>query len=389
MNCRVTRRDVLAAVAAPLVAAPKTGSLHRHIRKNPLAITLWDFSWLERRWPGAGYENPDEALRELKRRGYDAVRIDAYPHLVHADAAKTWELLPEWFFQDWGAPSRCRVRVQPELNDFIALCGKHGISVGLSTWFRQDIDNTRLNIKAPADLATIWRTTLQSIAKAGLLKHILYVDLCNEWPISPWAPFYPKGVRRSSPEGVRWMREPIEGLRKDFPDLDYTFSFTSEYDDWKKQDVSMLDFMELHLWMTHFSDFYKRVGYNYERFEQKGYDNLALKGERIYRENPQHWQERLTYGIDLLAEWSEFARKPLITTECWSLVDYKDGPMLPWDYLKELCDLGVRRAASKGRWVAIATSNFCGPQFRGMWRDVAWHRRLTGVIHAAALPKDW
>ncbi|MBN1791595.1 MAG: cellulase, partial [Bacteroidales bacterium] len=24
---------------------------------SPRAITMWDFSWLERRWPGAGYED--------------------------------------------------------------------------------------------------------------------------------------------------------------------------------------------------------------------------------------------------------------------------------------------------------------------------------------------
>jgi sugar phosphate isomerase/epimerase len=39
---------------------------------------MWDFSWLERRWPGAGYENWDEALDELTERGYNAVRIDAF-----------------------------------------------------------------------------------------------------------------------------------------------------------------------------------------------------------------------------------------------------------------------------------------------------------------------
>lgn len=45
---------------------------------------MWDFSWLERRWPGAGYENWDLALDELCERGYNAVRIDAYPHLLAA-----------------------------------------------------------------------------------------------------------------------------------------------------------------------------------------------------------------------------------------------------------------------------------------------------------------
>jgi hypothetical protein len=37
-------------------------------------------------------------------------------------------------------------------------------------------------------------------------------------------------------------------------------------------------------------------------------------------------------------------------------------------------------------WPAPATGNFCGPQFHGMWRDVAWHRRLTRIIHEAKLP---
>ena len=53
--------------------------------------------------------------------------------------------------------------------------------------------------------------------------------------------------------------------------------------------------------------------------------------------------------------------------------------------IKELCALGVTTAAT-GRWSAVATSNFCGPQFHGMWRDVEWHRGLTARIHAADAP---
>lgn len=381
------RRDLLAMpLAAGLAVAAGERSLRRHIRQRPLAMTMWDFSWLERRWPGAGYEDWDVALGELRQRGYDGVRIDAYPHLVHAGAGKTWELLPHWWFQDWGAASRCRVRVQPELNQFLKRCREHGLCVGLSTWFRQDVDDTRMKIGGPGELAAVWKSTLDSIAAEGLLDTLLYVDLCNEWPLSVWAPFLPKGHTRASAEGVRWMREAVETLRRSYPGLDYTFSFTSEYATFREQDVSMLDFLELHLWMTHYSDFYKRVGYAYERYDQKGYDNLARNGERLYRENAAHWQARLEYGIEQLAAWADVAKKPLITTECWALVDYKDAPMLPWDYILELCELGVRRASATGRWAAMATSNFCGPQFRGMWREVDWHRRMTEVIHAGKLP---
>ena len=51
-----------------------------------------------------------------------------------------------------------------------------------------------------------------------------------------------------------------------------------------------------------------------------------------------------------------------------------------WGWVKELCAHGVEEAVKTGRWTGIATSNFCGPQFTGMWRDVDWHQRLTKRI---------
>lgn len=357
-----------------------------HIQKRPLAIAMWDFSWLERRWTGAGYEDWDLVLDELKQRGYDAVRIDAYPHLIAADAGREWELLPCWDQQVWGSPAINRVRVQPNLNEFIDKCAQRGILVALSTWWRQDSDDVRMKIKTPEDLAEVWQKALDSISPAHLRDHILYVDLSNEFCIPPWTPWIAAGTKRNSPEGQRWMRDSIAKLRKAYPSLHYTFSFSGEYDTWKSQDVSMMDFLELHLWMTTFSDFNKQVGYHYERFSPEGYKNLQKRGEALYRSDPAKWQASLTKGIDQMAEWSRVSDKPLITTECWSVVDYKDWPLLHWDWIKELCQIGVRHAASTGRWSAMATSNFCGPQFAGMWRDVDWHRRMTDVIHQAQLP---
>jgi hypothetical protein len=324
-------------------------------------------------------------LGELAARGYDAVRIDAYPHLIAAGADRTWELLPCWNQQDWGSPALNRVRVQPALNDFIAACARHGLRVGLSTWFREDRDKTLMRITSPGDLGRVWVAALNTIPSSAR-SELLYVDLCNEWPLDVWAPFYPKGTLRKSPEGVRWMRDAIAAVRATHPGLSYTFSFTTEYDSWREQDVSMLDFLEPHLWMAQATDFYERVGYHYERFDPKGYENLVKHAERLYRERPGHWQAGLKAGIAMLADWSRVSRKALVTTECWSLVDYKDWPLLPWDWLKEVCEVGVREASATGRWAAIATSNFCGPQFRGMWRDAEWHQRMTDVIHRGALP---
>jgi len=373
-----------AAASAGSAAAQGDGSRLKNIR-HPLAITMWDFSWLERRWPGAGYDDWDVALDALVLRGYDAVRIDAYPHLVAANPNATWELIPCWSTQDWGSPARNVVEVQPALNQFIRNCADRKLRVGLSTWFRHDPDQTLMRIYSPEDLGRIWKVTLDSIAHDGLLPNILYVDLCNEWPLDVWAPFLPQGFKRTSPENADYMRRAIQVVRTAYPDLDYTFSQTSEFDHWKQQDVSMLDFMEPHIWMAQAAGYYDEVGYHYERFDPQGYVNLVNNAKRVYIEKRDHWDRELVTRIEMCAEWSQASGKPLITTECWSLVDYKDWPLLEWDWLKQLCELGVRTAAGNGRWVAIATSNFCGPQFAGMWRDVDWHRRMTNIIHSASV----
>ena len=82
---------------------------------HPLAITMWDFSWIERRWDGAGFEDWNAALDGVKERGYDAVRIDAFPHLLSQAPEKEWLLLPVWYSNDWGSPYKVRVRLFPAL----------------------------------------------------------------------------------------------------------------------------------------------------------------------------------------------------------------------------------------------------------------------------------
>jgi len=362
---------------------------------QPLAITMWDFSWLERRWPGAGYENWDQALDELVERGYNAVRIDAYPHLLDAGAERDWDLEVLWTVQDWGSPAPTRVRVWPALPEFIRACSARGIRVALSSWFRKDSADTRMNIKSAADMARIWIRTLELLQKEGLVDDLLYVDLCNEWPGTHWAPYFvnnPPDLTWGgwhSETSMAYMRESSALIRAAFPKIPLTYSFNPEAPQSAERDLSFLDFLEPHIWMaqSHGQTFYPKIGYGYELNDPKGFYNLQKNAEREYRENTEHWNRGL---IDLITHYAQVSRdhaRPLITTECWGLVDYKDWPLLDWGWIKEICELGTLTASANGRWAAIATSNFCGPQFRGMWRDVAWHQRLTTAIKSAPLPQ--
>lgn len=374
----------LAPRAAPPPERGFTLSGHRFL--HPLPITMWDFSWLERRWPGAGYEDWDQALDELKVRGYEAVRIDPYPHLLALDPRATWEIRPGWNTQDWGSPAPVRVQVQPALNQFIAKCAERGMWVGLSSWFERDAGGRHRWIRGPEDLARAWVAALASIDADGLLGRVLYVDLVNEWPIEPWTPFLTEAQRRDRAELRRWTTTAIARVRERYPQLSYTFSgFT--LDDPRGRDADGFGLLETHLWMAP-GGYYDEVGYHYERFETKGYENLVRNGERAYRARPDHWKAVLRDRVAQAAAEGAARRLPLITTEAWAVVDYKDWPGLDWDWVKELCEVGVTEAARTGRWVALATSNFCGPQFRGMWRDVAWHQRLTAAIRRAPVAPD-
>lgn len=355
----------------------------------PRAIAMWDFSWLERRWPGAGFEDWDQTLNEFVERGYNAVRIDAYPHLVGVNPTGKWVLDEVWNTQLWGSPDRIEVQVQPALNEFIRKCQERDVKVGLSTWIRQDTTHQEMTIRTPEDFADRWITTLKTIEAEGLLDNILYVDLCNEWPGDQWAPFFHKQHpdviwgQWDAPASLDWMQRAIARVREVYPDMPLLFSFDSqELDKYKTFDTSFLDLYEPHIWMAgqNGGEFNAAVGYGFEKFSPQGYKNLMKNAEPLYRSKPAYWQGLLTSQIKRMAAVAHDNGKPLITTECWAVIDYKDWPMLNWNWVTELCEIGVRESAATGQWVAIATSNFCGPQFVGMWRDIAWHRRMTSII---------
>lgn len=377
MTPKDSRILAAASTAANTPAAPLPAA---HV----VPIAMWDFSWLERRWPGAGYEDWGAALDELAERGYEAVRIDAYPHLLAADFDREWDLVPCWNTVDWGSPARVRVTPGPALVGFIKACAARRIRVGLSTWFRRDTENIRVHIATPQRHAAAWNAVLERLRREGLLDALLYVDLCNEWTHSEWAPVFHNPPPHASnewdsPPSLAWLNTALGLVRAQFPGIPLTVSTNTRPWRYGDVDVSAFDFIEAHLWMAsgNTGDFYKRVGYAYELFDPKGFENLARYGEAVYRADPEHWLGLLRNIIERTAAAARAANRPLMTTEGWSVVDYKDWPMLDWGWVKEGCESGVDTALATGAWASMCTSNFCGPQFRGMWRDIAWHRRLT------------
>lgn len=365
---------------------------------QPRAIAMWDFSWIERRWPGGGYEDWDRALDELQERGYDAVRIDAFPHLIANGAAdQEWTLNPVWTVHAWGSPAPVKIKPLPSLVAFIRNCARRGILVALSSWFREDTGNIRRLIQTPAEIEYVWRATLDHLAAAKLLDAIWFVDLCNEFPGPFWAPYFindPPGLGWGgwhTAKAWAWITASVAALRHAYPQIPLTYSFNPNESSLRADhDLATLDLLEPHLWLAsaNHNEFFKEIGYDFPLHDLRGYLALQKNALRAYRARPDYWLAALR---GLIGEQVRIARRfnlSLVTTECWSVIDYKDWPDLDWNWVKESCAHGVEVAAATGAWAGLATSNFCGPQFRGMWEDVAWHQRLTGTIKAAKLPRS-
>ena len=108
--------------------------------KQPLAIAMWDFSWLLRHHRLGAFADWDKTLDALVLRGYDAIRIDCFPHLVSAD--NDGVVTQEYYHPKnafgltlWGNEFSVSTRPREALLEFLPKCQERGVWVGLSTWF--------------------------------------------------------------------------------------------------------------------------------------------------------------------------------------------------------------------------------------------------------------
>lgn len=368
------------------------------------AVAMWDFSWLTRRAdPEAEYADWDFVLDGLRDRGYDCVRIDAFPHLVAAGAdgrvRDGFVMSPQNRAFMWGNHDEVEIAPRAGLVEFMGKCRERGIGVGLSSWFQDDHLHRRDEVNTPQDYARTWSETLAFLDGEGLLDLVEWVDLCNEFPLETWAPGAYRYFRQASGKTFLpglygrkvkallsdFINRSIAPVRERFPGLRCCFSlFVLDPENLGEVDLSNFGLLEPHLWLT----------MNYAFFILSGnWMTIALipgttratypASSFYYRAFRKGWLDWMGRMMDKWAKLAGRWRLPLFTSEAWGPVNYEDLPppddFREWKWVKDACEASMKMAAERG-WRGICSSNFCGPQHPGMWQDLEWHRRVTAMI---------
>ncbi|MDN3697504.1 cellulase-like family protein [Vibrio cortegadensis] len=378
------------------------------------AVTMFEYSWMvQRTGLQAEYADWDKVLDEVVERGYDCIRIDAFPHVLKKDAdgnrpaEVTFQPIPADFM--WGNHAEVTVNVAEGLVEFVQKAKDRGIYIGLSSWYNNTVCDRKSLMKTPEDYISAWTDVLDLLAENDLLDGIVWVDVCNEFPLNHWAPHAysyiaeePVGTPMDAKalehlesdwdeEYVARMNEYLVGVPKKlkvkYPQFKYAFSNQCYGEDnFLKGDFSELDMVDPHIWATDDMATAMEIGF-FETLEPNqfpvGVANMRKKAEAAVKEDVDVFTDILDERTEKWADAAKERNVELVTTEAWCCVAYEDlsqnGHLGEWDWVKAVLETGVDFAIDRG-WKGICTSNFAEPHFEGMWQDVEWHKRMTDRI---------
>jgi len=378
-----------------------------------LAIAMWDFSWILRHHQYGEFADWDQVLEGLSDRGYNAIRIDAMPQLIvsYSDGQVKQEfrcVKDGWKPALWGNDYTTTINPREALLTFLPKCREYGIRVGLATWFlphgtgREDIFNEE------GGLYRAWYETLSFLDKQGLLRDILYVDLLNEYPFWHGYNWLKKGLEERSDIKIFKLNNPeanipdfdfmsdekfnplqkifynefarglIKKLKDHFPELDFFVSLDSGMI-LKDMDISFFSALDYHIWFAH-------------KGSIPGLDNIGERDQTldlkaIYRGLLTYWNKNKEFLVQwmnerlkTISETAALYEIPCGNTEGWGPISWFDHPELDWNWVKSAAEICIDLALQHENYKFLCTSNFTHPQFKGIWNDIEWHRKMTGRI---------
>ena len=407
-------------MASNLMGCKETNGLQKEISLLPisrvsrrLAIAMWDFSWILRHHRYGEFENWDQVLEGLARRGYNAIRIDAMPQFIASYPDGTIQdefkcIKDGWTPALWGNDYTTTIHPREALLEFLPKCREYGIRVGLATWFLRHGTGREDVFMEEGGLYRAWLETLQFLDSNGLLEGILYVDLLNEYPFWHGYDWLKKGLddrsdirifKLNNPDAhvpefdptknekfnplqksfyIEFANNLITKLKSHFPDLDFYVSLDSGMT-LKDMDLSKFSALDYHIWFAHHGSIpgLSEIGSRDQTLDLKGiYHNLLV----YWNENRQELIRWMDSRLKTISEKAADHGIPCGNTEGWGPISWFDHPELDWEWVKTSAEICIDLAMQHDNYKFLCTSNFTHPQFRGMWNEVEWHQKMTRLI---------
>ncbi len=180
-------------------------SIPEHL-PDKLAIAFWIWLWATHTQKGEAFHDLDRQFVELKRRGFNCVRIEAFPSFIFADDGSLRgevefrnPVEPEFGINTPGGYwlGGHRVALLERLLLLFRLAEKHGVFVALTSWeyqhghtadlvaddaLRGEIQTLAKDVEKRARvLARKWEMLLAVLKRENFLKQIAYLEIHNEW----------------------------------------------------------------------------------------------------------------------------------------------------------------------------------------------------------------
>lgn len=402
--------------------------------EKPLAIAMWDSSWLRRRYRGGGFEDWDKVLSDLTLRGYNAVRIDAFPHLIAKDPegrqVDVFKDIPDhspnfYGFGMWGTQWTNYINPRAALPEFVIKCREHGVKVALSTWFKPTADNRNEIFEGAESVIRVWDETLRLLNDNACLDNVIYLDILNEFPSGFCMQWFHDALRArrfpKPPDGETlnarqkefarsFLTESVKGLKKLWPSISIATSLTlTELD--VDVDMSVMDFIDCHMWVCFDKELTDGTGY-WDTIAKHGHPDYHVKREQIpgsdyaaprYRLIPHDinydeinaklldsWSkkksrvlQKLKSEIEKIAALGKKFDIPVGNTEGYGMVLWAEHPLLTWDITRESAAFATKIGA-ENNYLFNCSANFCHPHHIGFWEDIEWHKVITNTIKSDA-----
>jgi hypothetical protein len=407
----------LTAASIALAATPtRTG--HGYWDKTTrLAISMWDFSWLQAGHPGGAYEDLERRVAEAKERGYNTLRVDCFPsRVLEAESRFEKNWVPGTDLPRWGQRSvtfTCNVR--QKVKQLAEYCRKHGLWLGLDSWdkghmFSGSPDNMGGDAKPIAEseeerqftrYAQTWVKALKLMREDGVLERAVWIAPMNEVPhfagghlaslanlrVQPRHEGETQLNKNQQEDAVyrrinHWMGEAIKAdvAREKIP-LSYS-SLGAE--DYGSRLTDVYDVVDVHFMPDVILDAQDqkamaaaRNGVKGWRFAEMAQFDLKAYSTAWDQACRKHYQAMLNRARDYHQSALQRLTLPsgkrldAIITESFGPCFWPDHPRVSWDWYKRYNADALRVVAAMD-FKGSSLSNYAEPIFT-LWHDTDWH----------------